>query len=157
MITAALALFGAFGAWLAWRRNPMYSASTSVRILLVVAASIAVLVLAIVGAVKFTENRSVAVVIGTMLTVVVLGTFAMIFVIQTVSTPEEARLATALPPTAKIARVHRLKVYHWAKVLGTLVAAFAVLGAVVPGNAKFIALAFGGMTLLLGVILLPVE
>jgi hypothetical protein len=122
----------------------------------VVAASIAVLVLAIVGAVKFTENRSGAVVIGTMLTVVVLGTFAMIFVIQTVSTPKEARLATALPPTAKIAQVHRLKVYHWAKILGMLVAAFAVLGAVVPGNAKFIALAFGGMTLLLGVILLPV-
>src|SRR5580698_5954656 len=113
MITAALALFGAFGAWLAWRRNPMYSASSSVRILGVVALSIAVLVLAIVAAVKFTENRSAAVVIGTMLTVVVLGTFAMIFIIQTVSTPKEARLATVLPASATVVRVHRQKVYHW--------------------------------------------
>jgi hypothetical protein len=156
MITAALALFGAFGAWLAWRRNPMYSASSSLRILGVVAVSIAVLVLAIVAAVKFTENRSAPVVIATMLTVVVLGTFAMIFIIQTVSTPKEARLATVLPPSATLVQVHRRKVYHWAKILATLVAVFAVLGVVVPGNAKFIALAFGGMTLLLAVILLPV-
>jgi hypothetical protein len=156
MITAALALFGAFGAWLAWRRNPMYSASSSVRILGVVAVSIAVLVLAVVGAVKFTENRSAPVVFGTMLTVVVLGTFAMIFVIQTVSTPKRARLATELPPSAKIVQVHRRKVYHWAKYLGALIAIFAVLGAVVPGNAKYIALSFGGMALLLAIILLPV-
>jgi hypothetical protein len=156
MITAALALFGAFGAWLAWRRNPMYSASSSVRILGVVAVSIAVLVLAVVGAVKFTENRSGPVVLGTMLTVVVLGSLAMIFIIQTATTPKEARLATALPASAALVQVHRQKVYHWAKVLGALVAIFAVLGAVVPGNAKFIALAFGGMTLLLAVILLPV-
>jgi hypothetical protein len=156
MITAALALFGAFGAWLAWRRNPMYSASSSVRILAAVLLSIGVLVLAIVGAVKFTENRPVLVVIGTMLTVVVLGTFAMIFIIQSVSTPKEARLATVLPASARLVHVHREKVYHWAKILGALVAVFAVLGVVVPGNAKFIALAFGGMTLLLAVILLPV-
>src|ERR1700684_2319508 len=91
MITAALALIGAFGAWLAWRRNPMYSASSSARILGVVALSIAVLVLAVVGAVKLTESRSAPVVLGVMLTVVVLGTFAMIFVIQGVSTPKEAR------------------------------------------------------------------
>jgi hypothetical protein len=156
MITVALALFGALGAWLAWRRNPMYSASSSARILGVVAMAIAVLVLAIVGAVKFTENRSAAVVLATMFTVIVLGTFAMIFIIQTVSTPKEARLATVLPASAKLVQVHRQKVYHWAKYLGALVAIFAVLAAAVPGNAKFIALAFGSMTLLLAIILLPV-
>jgi hypothetical protein len=156
MITAALALFGAFGAWLAWKRNPMYAAASSARILGVVVVSIAVLVLVVVGAVNLTENRSAPVVIGTMLTVVVLGTFAMIFVIQSVSTPKEARLATALPASATIVQVHRQKVYHWAKYLGGLVAIFAVLGIVVPGNAKFIALSFGGMALLLAVILLPV-
>jgi hypothetical protein len=156
MITAALALFGAFGAWLAWKRNPMYSAASSARILGVVVVSIAVLVLVVVGAVNLTENRSAPVVIGTMLTVVVLGTFAMIFVIQSVSTPKEARLATALPASATIVQVHRQKVYHWAKYLGGLVAIFAVLGIVLPGSAKFIALSFGGMALLLAVILLPV-
>jgi hypothetical protein len=156
MITAVLALFGAFGAWLAWRRNPMYSASSSARILGVVVLSIAVLVLVVVGAVKFTENRSDAVVFGTMLTVIVLGTFAMIFVIQSVSTPKEARLATVLPDSAKVVQVHRQKVYHWAKYLAGLVAIFAVLGAVMPGNAKYIALSFGGMALLLAVILVPV-
>lgn len=134
----------------------MYSASSSARILGVVVVSIAVLVMVVVGAVNLTENRSAPVVIGTMLTVVVLGTFAMIFVIQSVSTPKEARLATALPAAATIVQVHRRKVYHWAKYLGALVAAFAVLGIVVPGNAKYIALSFGGMALLVGVILLPV-
>lgn len=134
----------------------MYSASSSARILGVVVLSIAVLVLVVVGAVNLTENRSAPVVLGTMLTVVVLGTFAMIFVIQTVSTPNEARLATALPASAKIVQVHRRKVYHWAKYLGGLVAIFTVLGIVVPGNAKYIALSFGGMALLLTVILLPV-
>src|ERR1700722_8249174 len=134
MITAALALLSAVGAWLAWRRNPMYSASMSWRLLGAMVLAIAALILLIVSAVNLTANRSAPVVLATMLTVVVVGALAMIFIIQAVSTPKTAKLITALPPSAKLVHVHRQKVYRWAKLLAILLAVCAALGLVVPGN-----------------------
>src|ERR1700722_779479 len=156
MITAALALLSAVGAWLAWKRNPMYSASLSWRLLGVIVLSIAALILLIVSAINLTANRSGPVVLATMLTVVVIGALAMIFIIQTVSTPKTAKLTTTLPASAKLVHVHRQKVYHWAKLLVILLAVCAALGFVVPGNAKYIAFSIGGMALLLAAVLLPV-
>ena len=156
MITAALALLSAVGAWLAWKRNPMYSATLSLRLLGVIVLSVAALILLIVSAVNLTANRSGPVVLATMLTVVVIGALAMIFIIQTVSTPKAAKLTTTLPASAKLVHVHRQKVYHWAKLLAMLLAVCAAQGFVVPGNAKYIAFSVGGMALLLAAILLPV-
>jgi hypothetical protein len=156
MITAALALLSAVGGWLAWKRNPMYSASASLKLLGVMVLSMAALVLAIVAAVHLTANRSGPVVLAAMLTVIILGTFAMIFVIQTVSTPKAAKLTTTVPASAKLVHLHRRMVYHWAKVLAILIAVCAAQGFIVPGNAKYIAFSVGGTALLLAAILLPV-
>jgi hypothetical protein len=156
MVTAALALLMAAGAWLAWKRNPLYSASLSLRLLGVMVLSIAALILLIVSAVNLTANRSGPVVLATMLTVVVIGTLAMIFIIQAVSTPKAAKLTTTLPASATLVNVHRRKVYHWAKLLAIVLAVCAAQGFVVPGNAKYIAFSVGGMALLLAAVLLPV-
>src|ERR1700722_13526625 len=102
MIAAALALLGVVGAWLAWKRNPLYSAASTWRMLAVVGFSIAALVLLIVAAVNLTAKSSGPVVVATMLSVVVLGTFAMIYIIQKLSIPKEARLITALPAGTKL-------------------------------------------------------
>lgn len=156
MIAAALALLSVIGAWLAWKRNPLYSAASTLRMLAVVGLSIAALVLVIVATVNLTANSSGPVVVAAMLTVVVLGTFAMIYIIQKASTPKEARLTTVLPAGTRLVHVHRQKIYQWVKVLAIVLAVCAVLAVLIPGNAKFAVLAVGGMALLLAVIMLPV-
>ena len=156
MFTVVIALFSAVGAWLAWRRNPMYSAKSSVRMLGATALSIAALVFVIVGAVHLISNLSPAVAMGTMLAVVVVCAWAMIFIIQAVSTTKDAKLATALPPSATLVHFHRQKVYPWVKFLLIFIAACGVLGLVIPGDAKFIVLSFGGMAVFVGVVLVPV-
>jgi hypothetical protein len=88
--------------------------------------------------------------------VVLVGTLVMIFGIMAVSTPKEAKLVTALPPTATLVHFHRQKVYRWAKILAGIIGVCAVVGLLVPGPVKYIGLSLGGITLWLAVILLPV-
>ena len=66
MIAAALALLSVIGAWLAWKRNPLYSAASTLRMLAVVGLSIAALVLVIVATVNLTANSSGPVVVAAM-------------------------------------------------------------------------------------------
>ena len=91
-----------------------------------------------------------------MAAVVVFGALSLIFIIRAVSTPPEAKLVMALPPSAKLVHVHRRKVYKWAKFSAILLAVCAILAMVIPGDAKYAPLTVGGMALLLGVVLLPV-
>jgi hypothetical protein len=153
---AALALLSAVGAWMAWKRNPTYSAATTVRTVLVMAVLIAGLVAAIGLAVHLTEKSSETVSLAAIFGVVIVGTLVMIFGIMAVSTPKEAKLVTALPPTAKLSHFHRQKVYLWAKIIAGIVAVCAVVGLLVPGPVKYVGLTLGGITLYLAVILLPV-
>jgi hypothetical protein len=156
MVAAALALFSMVGAWLAWRRNPLYSAAATLRMMVVIGLSIAALILAIIAATHFSMNRSEPVAVATILGVVILGTLAMVFIVQKVTTPKDARLTTALPAGTKILHVHRRKVYKWLKGLAIFLAACGALAWIIPGDAKFAVYAIGGMGLLVAVMLLPV-
>jgi hypothetical protein len=156
MYAVVLALFSMVGAWVAWRRNPSYTARSTIRTVLVAALAIAGLIGVIVLAVNFSMNRSAPVAYATMATVIVVGSLAMIFILQAASTPKDAKLATALPASAKILHVHRQKVYHWSKVFAVIIAVCGVLALLIPGDAKYVPLTFGGMALLLAAILLPV-
>jgi len=156
MYMVALAFLSMVGAWLAWRRNPMYSAASTVRMVLVIALMIAGLVLAIIGVVNLTKNSSETVSVAAMIGVVIVGTLVMIFGIMAVSTPKAAKLVTALPPTAKLVHFHRQNVYRWARIIAGIVAVCAAVGLLIPGPVKYVALALGGITLLVAVILLPV-
>jgi hypothetical protein len=156
MLMAVFALLSVAGAWLAWRRNPSYSGRFTVRVLLVTGLAIAAVVLLIVAAVELTSDRSEPVVIGTMFTVVTVGTLALIFIIQSVSTPPAARLDDTLPPSVEALHVHRSKVGAWARALAVLTAGFGLLGLLVPGDLRFLFYVLAGMTLFLALILLPV-
>jgi hypothetical protein len=156
MIPAVIALLSVAGAWTALRRNPLYSTRSALHSLLIVLLAIVALVATIIAAVNLTEGKSATVVGITMGAVVLFGTFAMIFVIQTFTMPKEAQLQTALPPSAKLVNVHRLKVYKWTKRAAIVGACFGLLGCILPGKFGFAAFGLGGVTLSLGVLLLPI-
>ena len=156
MLPVLFALLSAAGAWMAWRRNPLYSTRSALRILIYVVLSIAAVIALIIGTVNLVINRSPVVAGVAMGAVIIFGALALIFIIQSVSTPKEAKLATVLPPSAKLVHVHRQKVYKWAKAFAITVAILGVLAIVIPGNAVFAVYALGSIVLLLGAILLPV-
>jgi hypothetical protein len=68
----------------------------------------------------------------------------------------EAKLATALPPSARLVHVHRQKVYKWAKVFAITVVILGILAIALPGNGPYAIYAVGSIVLLLGLVLLPV-
>ena len=150
------ALLFVAGAVTAWRHHPLYSGRQTFRFLIVVVPAIAVVLAVIAAAGDLTRNSPPAVVGGAMAAVVVFGALSLIFIIQAASTPKAARLQTALPPTAPRVAVHRHAVYRWARWVAVLLAACALLGILLPGNARFAALALGGVLLLLAAVLLPV-
>jgi hypothetical protein len=156
MWMVALALLSVVGAWHAWRRNPAYSNRSTLRLVGVTALCITALILVIVTAVNLTIHRSPAVAMSAMFAVVVIGALGMIFIIQYVSTPKSARLATAVPPSATLVHVYRQKVYKLAKFFAILLALCAVLALLIPGAAKGAVLAVGAIALLLALVLLPV-
>jgi hypothetical protein len=77
-------------------------------------------------------------------------------IIQSVSTPKEAKLATALPPSAPLAHVHRQKVYKWAKAFAITVVILEMFAVALPGNGRYVIYAVGSIVLLLGLVLLAV-
>ena len=156
MYGVILAVLSVAGGWLAWKRNPMYSAGSTVRTVVAIALMIAGFVLAMITVINLTKDRSATVTIGATIAVVMVGTLGMIFGIQAVSTPKAAKLVTTLPSDAKILHFHRQKVYRWAKKLAGVVAAFAVAGLLIPGDLKYVPLSFGGIALMLTFIWVPV-
>jgi hypothetical protein len=156
MIPVLFALISAVGAWAAWRRNPLYSTRSTLRSAAYVLLAIAAVIGLVVGAVNLVINRSPVVAGVTLGVVIIFGTLALIFIIQSVSTPKEAKLATELPPTAKLVHVHRQKVYQWAKVFAISVVILGVLAIALPGNGPYVIYAVGSVVLLLGLVMLPV-
>lgn len=156
MLPVLFALLSAVGAWMAWRRNPLYTTRSSLRTVVYVLLSIAALGGLIVGAVNLVIHRSPVVAGVTIGVVVIFGTLALIFIIQSVSTPKDAQLATVLPPSAKMVHVHREKVYKWAKVFAVAVVILGILAVVLPGNGPYVIYALGSIVLLLGAVMLPV-
>jgi hypothetical protein len=156
MLMALFAILSAVGAWTAWRHNPLYSARSTLRSAAVVLLAIAAMIGIIVTAVNLTINRSPAVVGATMAAVIVFSALSMIFIIQAVSTPSAEKLTTVLPPSAKLVHIHRKKFYKLAKFFAILLAIFGILAIVIPGDARYGALAVGSIALLLALVLLPV-
>jgi hypothetical protein len=78
--------------------------------LLLIAACISIIVLTV----RWTEHLSFAVQVGSMLTVVVVLTLAMVFSITAIQTPKSAQLHTALPPTVPVLNLYRRNVLPWA-------------------------------------------
>jgi hypothetical protein len=155
MLAVVFALISATGAWLAWRRNPLYSTRSTLRTVAFAGLAIGAVIALIVATVTLTINRPAAVAMSALGAVIIASTLALIFIIQAVSTPKDARLTTALPASAQMQQLHRRTVYGWAKLFAAVLAALAVLALVVPGDGRYAVLAVGGIGLFLALILLP--
>ena len=152
MYMVFFALFSVVGTWYAWRQNPMYSTGKSLRVLAVILLGIGAMIGIIVAAVNFIQGKSQTVAFTTMGIVIVAATLGMIFLIMAVTTKRD----TALPPSTVLVNHFRRNVGKWAKRLGLVCAVLAILTAVLPEPANYVIGSFGGITLLLTVVLLPV-
>jgi len=143
-----------FSAWAAWHRSPTYSGRNTLRTVFVMLLAIAGCVGLIVAGVNLSMNQP-PVAMWTILSVtIVAATLTLIFIIVIAAVPKESRPA-ALPHSVKMVNVYRRKVFTWLKVFALLLLACA-LDSLVPGPAKYIGLTFGGLTLFLAIIMLPV-
>jgi hypothetical protein len=155
-MAVVFALMAVAGSWVAWRHNPLYSTRSTLRMLVTLVLLIAAALFVIVAAIKLTDGRSEGVQLGVMFGVVVVLALAMIFSIQAVTVPKTARLTSALPSSAKVLTVFRQSFYKWTRGFLVFMAACGVLCLVLPGAAKIVVLALAGVTLLIGLVLLPV-
>ena len=154
MIQLVFAIFMMIGAWTAWRRNPLYSTRSTLRSAFIALLAIAGVIALIIAAVNLTSGKSDAVVFTTLAVVIIFGTLALIFIIQAVSVPKESKPA-ALPHSVKLVSNNRRKMVRWVKVFAVLLGICALAG-LIPGAPGIISLTFGGMTLFLAIIMLPV-
>jgi hypothetical protein len=155
MYSVAIAILGAVGAWLAWRRNPLYTGDSAFRLFAVTVLSIAASVLFVVTAVDHTHHRAEPATFTTLLTVVILATLVVIYVAQAASIPKAAQLTTVVPAHAKPVHLHRQRVYYCAKVVALLLATCVALGAIGPGSVRYILLWCDAVLVLLTAVLLP--
>lgn len=154
MYAAVLGAISCTGAWLTWRRHPVYSPTATFRVfgevLLLIIASICIIVVTV----NLIQNRPFLIQMGALFAVIVLVTLGMIFSLTALTTPKSAHLTTELPPDVPVVNLRRRSVTHWLKITGIFAAVCAVACAI-PGATRYIALTVLGMTLLLGSILLP--
>jgi len=147
---AAFFLLTVVGAWAAWRSNPLYSTRATFRFVGVVGLAIAAVVGAIVAAVNLTSRSSPVVTGATLGGVILLGTLALIWVIEAASVPS----VLARPAGGKLVTVHRAKLMPWLWRFCAFLVVTAALALVLPGDWRFAAYTVGGMFGFLGVVLL---
>jgi hypothetical protein len=150
MVTTFFTLIYTVGAWSAWRKNPMYSARLTLRLVTVIVLGVAALVAAAVTAVKFTADSPAAVTAAAIGGVCFFGGLAFIWLIIQFSIPAPP----PLPAGTKLVNINRVKLLPWARRLGWATAVIAVLAVAVPGYAKFAVYVVGGMLIVLGIVML---
>jgi hypothetical protein len=156
MIPVLLGLLSGAGAWMAWRRNPLYSTRSALRSTAFVLLAIAAIISLNVAVVNLTLHRSPNVALISIGVAVVLSTISLIFIIQAVSTPKEAKLGLDLPPSAKVVHIHRQRIYQWTKLLVILLVLCANLAFLLPGIYGELMWVPGSVAVLLGLFgLLP--
>jgi hypothetical protein len=154
MYAALLALTSCVGAWIAWRRHPLYSPTATFRvvgeILLLIGASICIIIVTV----YLIQKQPVGVQVGVLFAVIVLLTLGMIFSISAVTVPKSAKLNTTVPKAVPILNLRRRSVVHWLKVTAVYVAICAAVCAI-PGPPRYIAASLLGLGALLACVMLP--
>ncbi|MDP9049655.1 MAG: hypothetical protein M3O31_02890 [Acidobacteriota bacterium] len=87
MVHLGLAVLMMLSAWAAWRRNPMFSARSTVRVLLSIGLAIGGSIALIVATIHLTAHSPMAVVGSAIAAVVIVDSLALIFILQAVSVP----------------------------------------------------------------------
>jgi hypothetical protein len=145
---ALLPLLIAASSWIVLRKNPAFSARHVLQFFAVLTAMVGAFVLAILATLKYTERLPQAVQLGAIFGVVGMGTVAMITVGIQASLPQ----AAPLPAAAKRLNVFQKRTYVWARRLGYVLLAFAVLMLVLRGAPQVVVGTFGGLFGFLGIL-----
>jgi hypothetical protein len=147
---AFFTLFMAACAWGAWHNNPMYSNRTTIRYIVVITLAVAALMGAVIGTVQLVGSGPPPIAFGSLATVFLAGTIAMIWLIVKLSTPT----AAALPPGTPLVRVHRGALTPWLRRFAWTLLVLAILAVALPGNGKVFVYAVGGFVVFLGIVML---
>jgi hypothetical protein len=142
LIFCLLTIVGAFSAW---RKSPLYSLKTTLKLaggFLLIAAVVAGASLAIVNG--LVSRSPVVQGIAGFLAIMVLGCGSSIFIVRIT----DAHVAQ-LPPSAKLVSFNRHKVYRWIWRLVVFLLIGTVAALVVPSAWKWLPTALGGFVLLL--------
>jgi hypothetical protein len=154
MYAAVLALTSCIGAWVAWRRHPLYSPTATFRVvgevLLLMCASVCIMIVTV----NLIQKLPVGGQVGVLFAVIVLVALGMIFSITAVTVPKAAKLNTTVPKAVPILNLRRRHVLHWLKVTAVYFAICAGACAI-PGPARYIAASLLGVGALLACVMLP--
>jgi len=126
------AVLSVAGGWAAWRSNPLYSTRSTMLFVALVGLATAAVLAGIVAAAELTARASTAVALGTTLGAVTVGTWVLIWVTVTVSSPPLPRT----PPAVRPVHVHRAKLGRWAGAFVVTLVALGALALVLPGDLK---------------------
>jgi hypothetical protein len=144
-----------FSAWATWRANPMYSARSTIRTLLIMLLVIAAAVLLIIGAVQISMRHSATFTYVTMAIVIIFDVWMMTFVLTVFTTPASARPA-ALPHGTVLVHANRTTALKWTRILGIFIVVLFLIGLVLPEEGQIILFTLAGFTAFISVILMPV-
>jgi hypothetical protein len=154
MYGALLALISCAGAWVAWRRHPLYAQTATFRVLAEIVLLLIAAACAIFAVVHVTQNKSLTMQMIALFSVIVLLTLGLIFSITAITTPKTSKLNTSVPPSVALVNMYRRRVLHFLKASLVFLAIAAAL-CLIPGPTRYIAACVIAMGLLLGSIMLP--
>jgi hypothetical protein len=144
MVTAIFALIFAVASWSAWRRNPMYSRRLTLRLLAVIVFGVAGVFAAVIAAGELTQHSSGPVTAAAIGGTCFVSGLAFVWLIVQFTIP-----SPPLPAGTQLATLNRAKLIPWVQRFGWAAAGVAILALVLPGPAKAIAYAVGGLLLVL--------
>jgi hypothetical protein len=125
---AMVAILGVIGSFAVWKRNPMYSAGKTWRMIGGMGLGLAAMVALDVLCVRLTADKSPWIFGTTMGLFVLVSVFGMYLIARAFTTPKQKPLPAGVP----LVDVNRRKVWVWAKRGGIAIVLFGLLGLALP-------------------------
>lgn len=141
MYLAIFALLSVLGGWLAWKRNPMYSARRTFHIVALMGGAIAIFVGATIVVVRWCMHQPTAVDVPVLIVFIYVGSIFLISVGMRIADPH----LDALPPGTKLLTVNRRKILPWLKIVGWVLAAMGVSALLAPPVGREVIGIFAGI------------
>ena len=152
MYLALIAIFGVFGSWAVWKRNPLFSAGKTWRIVGGMGLGIAAFVALDILLVNLTIHSSPWVAGGSLGLLIIVSVMGMYLISRAFTKPREQPLPVGIP----LVTVHRQKVWLWTRRGGIFIAGLGLLGLVLPYGFNIAVWTIAGFTLFMALFLVPI-
>jgi hypothetical protein len=131
------------GSFRAWRKSPLYSIKTTLKLVGGILLIVAVIAGSIIAITDSSLSRSpVAEVIASLVAVIAVGCGASVFIVRITDSH-----VAALPPTARLVSFNRHKIYRWIWLLVAFLLINAVAALVLPTSWQWLPVGLGGFVL----------